>query len=186
MISLMSLWLPMLLSAVCVQILSTIAWVFSPHHKSDFAKLPDEDGFLQAVRSQSLSPAQYVFPYAMERADQQNPQVIEKFTQGPVGLLTVFPAGLPNIGPKAGLSFVFYAFVSLAAGYLASRTLAPSAEYLSVFRVTGTVAFMSYVGATFPEAIWFGTPWKRVWKTVGDGLIYSLVTAGVFGWLWPV
>jgi hypothetical protein len=30
-----------------------------------------------------------------------------------------------------------------------------------------------------------GRPWGVVAKDVFDGLVYGLVTAGTFGWLWP-
>jgi hypothetical protein len=30
-----------------------------------------------------------------------------------------------------------------------------------------------------------GEPWSMVIKEVIDGLIYGLLMAGVFGWLWP-
>jgi hypothetical protein len=35
------------------------------------------------------------------------------------------------------------------------------------------------------KSIWFGQPWSATVKDVLDGLIYGLLTAGVFGWLWP-
>jgi hypothetical protein len=33
--------------------------------------------------------------------------------------------------------------------------------------------------------IWFGHTWGRTLKDVADGVIYGLLTAGIFGWLWP-
>jgi hypothetical protein len=35
------------------------------------------------------------------------------------------------------------------------------------------------------NAIWFGYRWSATAKDVVDGMIYGLLTAGVFGWLWP-
>ncbi len=40
---------------------------------------------------------------------------------------------------------------------------------------------VSYV----PDSIWKGVPWMVTFKNVVDGVVYGLVTAGVFGWLWP-
>ena len=42
-----------------------------------------------------------------------------------------------------------------------------------------------YGTATVPEAIWFGRPWSVVVKGLLDALVYGLLTAGFFGWLWP-
>jgi hypothetical protein len=53
-----------------------------------------------------------------------------------------------------------------------------------VFRFAGTVAFAGYSLALWPQTIWY----RRAWTTSlvdGDGLIYALLTAGAFGWLWP-
>jgi hypothetical protein len=44
---------------------------------------------------------------------------------------------------------------------------------------------MSYGLGNLAKVIWKGEPWSMVIKEVIDGLIYGLLTAGVFGWLWP-
>jgi hypothetical protein len=33
--------------------------------------------------------------------------------------------------------------------------------------------------------VWKQKPWSMTFKHVFDGLVYALLTAGVFGWLWP-
>ena len=54
-----------------------------------------------------------------------------------------------------------------------------------VFRVVGAVGFLAYAARQMPAAIWMGKPWAVASKEVFDGLVYGLVTAGTFGWLWP-
>jgi len=54
-----------------------------------------------------------------------------------------------------------------------------------VFRVAGTVAFMAYGVGHIVNSIWMGQPWSNTLKHVFDGLVYSLLLAGTFGWLWP-
>ena len=71
------------------------------------------------------------------------------------------------------------------AAYIAGRTLSPGEEYLQVFRVTGAAAFLGYAGAIAQDAIWTGQSWSATMKSTFDGLVYGLLTAGVFGWLWP-
>jgi hypothetical protein len=51
--------------------------------------------------------------------------------------------------------------------------------------VAGTAAFLGYAAGAVPAAIWMGKPWRSAVKELADGLIYGLLTAGVFGWLWP-
>jgi hypothetical protein len=54
-----------------------------------------------------------------------------------------------------------------------------------VFRVVGTAAFLAYGFGTMSNAIWKGQTWSFTIKEVVDGLVYALLTAGTFGWLWP-
>jgi len=64
-------------------------------------------------------------------------------------------------------------------------TVAPAARYLAVFRVAGTAAFLAYGLGNLSNGIWKGQTWSSTIKEVFDGLIYGLLTAGTFGWLWP-
>ena len=52
-------------------------------------------------------------------------------------------------------------------------------------RVAGTVACLAYSGSQLPNAIWWGKPLSVVFKEIVDGVVYGLLTAGAFGWLWP-
>ena len=90
--------------------------------------------------------------------------------------------------PAAGFLvrvFIFYLFVSGTVAYVVTRTLPVGAGYLSVFQIAGTVAWMAYSFGPIQDAIWFGKPWSHVWKGMADGLLYGLLTGGVFGWQWP-
>jgi len=185
MVTLGALWLPILLSAVIVLIASAIAWTVAPHHKPDFRVIPDQDDFLENVGKRNLAPGQYWFPFSTDPADMKNPDMIAKQERGPVGLMTVWPAGTPKIGRPMALSFVHYLLVGVMLAYVSSRTLSADASYIAVFRISGTISVVAYVAGIFPDAIWFGTPWRRTWLSAFDGVVYGLLTAGVFGWLWP-
>ncbi len=185
MVTIASLWLPILLSAVFVWIASALVWTVMPHHKKDWKPLPDENAAQAALRPQNLSPGQYTVPFVGSSAAMKDPEVTRKLQEGPVGYLTIIPSGVPTMGGKMAASFVFYVVVGVMLAYIAGRTLGPGAEYLRVFQITGTVAWLTYAFAVVPESIWFGRPWSVTFKGVLDGLAYSLLTAGTFGWLWP-
>lgn len=184
MVALSSLWLPIVLSAVIVFIASSIIHMVLPYHRSDYTKLPDEDRVLTPLRGAGLQPGLYVFPYCTHK-EMKSPAVIEKYKQGPVGLMTIFPSGPPAMPKFLGLWFVYCLIVSFFVAYLTGHTVAPGVRYLAVFRVAGTAAFLAYGIGNIPNAIWRGWPWSNVVKEVVDGLIYGLLTAGTFGWLWP-
>ena len=57
-------------------------------------------------------------------------------------------------------------------------------QYLAVFRVAGTTAFIAYAAGFWQQSIWYNRPWSTTLKLTFDGLIYGLLTGGAFGWLW--
>ena len=65
------------------------------------------------------------------------------------------------------------------------HTLEGGARYLDVFRVTGVAAILAYAVGHMHDSIWKGAPWSTTGKFIVDGVLYGLVTAGTFGWLWP-
>ena len=185
MVGIHTLWLPILLSAVIVFVASSIMHMVLPYHRSDYKKLPEEDKVTAVLRPMGLSRGVYMFPYCSHK-DMKSPEMLEKFKQGPVGTLTVFPAGGPANMPKyLAQWFAFRLVVGVFTAYLTGRTLHVGTAYLLVFRVAGTVAFMAYGVGQLVNGIWMGQPWSTVIKHFIDGLVYSLLLAGTFGWLWP-
>jgi hypothetical protein len=182
-VSLVSLWLPILLSAVIVFFAAFVAWTVLPHHRSDWVRIPNEDSLLQTIRDLGLGRGQYVFPNAMTAEGAKEPDAQAKLKEGPVGSLIIRDA--PNMGKSLAFYFLFTLAVSFMVAYLGHASIAPGAEYRHVFRVLGTIAFLAYSAAEIPAAIWFGHSWSGVWKSVIDGLVFGLLTGGVFGWLWP-
>jgi hypothetical protein len=184
MVSLTALWLPIVLSAVIVFIASSILHMLLPYHRSDYQRLPDEDKLLGVLRAAGLKRGQYVFPFCT-RKEMKSPAAIEKYKQGPVGMMTIFPSGPPAMPKFLGMWFVFCLIVGFFVAYLTGRTVAVGANYLVVFRVAGTAGFLAYGLGHLSNGIWKGQPWSSTLKEVIDGLVYGLLTAGAFGWLWP-
>ena len=100
-------------------------------------------------------------------------------------VVTVLPAGPMSMGRNLGLWFAYCLVVSVFAAYIASRALPPEAPYLEVFRFAGATAFIGYALALWQMSIWYRRSWLTTIKATVDGFIYALLTAGVFGWLWP-
>jgi hypothetical protein len=179
------LWLPIVLASVFVFVASSIIHMLLPVHSGDFKPLPNEDPVLDAMRSPDVAPGQYMLPGVREMADLAKPEVIEKYKRGPVGFLTIVPAGPPAMGKNLVQWFLYSVLVSLFSGYVAWHGLGRGAHYLDVFRVAGSVALAAYAIGPIPNSIWWGAPWKNTAKFIFDGVVYGLVTAGTFGWLWP-
>jgi hypothetical protein len=185
MVSLGALWLPILLSAVLVFVLSSIIHMVLGYHRSDYTRLPNEDAVRAAIRSGNPAPAQYIIPYCADPKGMESPEMKQKVAEGPIGVLNLKPAGSYGMGASLAQWFLFALLVSFFVAYVASHALLPGAPYLHVFRIVGAVAFLAYAAGQVPAAIWMGKPWPVAIKEVIDGLLYGLVTAGTFGWLWP-
>jgi hypothetical protein len=184
MVPLAALWLPILLSAVVVFVASSIMHMVLPYHRSDYSQLPDEDKILATLRAASLKRGLYVFPYCTHK-DMKSPAIAEKQKLGPVGFMTVLPSGPPVLPKFLGQWFVFCLLIGILVAYLSAHSVAFGANYRAVFRVAGTAAFLAYGLGQLSNGIWKGEKWSVVFKEVIDGLVYALLTAGVFGWLWP-
>ena len=183
MVTIVSLWLAILVSAVLVWIASALVWMVLPHHKKEFRALPDEEAARATLGSQNLSPGIYNIPHADSQEEMKDPEFVKKWEDGPVAFVTILPA--PNMGKNLAKTFLFYLLVGVMVAYLTSRTLPAGADYMQVFRIAGTTAWLAYGFAYFQDGVWFGKPWSSVIKALIDALIYALLTAGVFGWLWP-
>ena len=185
MIPLTALWLPILVSALIVFFASFIMHMVLAYHKSDYRKLPDEDRVADAIRSAGATPGPaYFFPYCSFK-EMKSATMIEKMKRGPVGFLTVLPSGPPAMGKNLIQWFLFCLVISIFAAYVSGRLLAPGTVFLQVFRVVGTVAWLGYGAAHAQESIWSGRSWVVTLKHLFDSVIYALLTAGTFGWLWP-
>jgi hypothetical protein len=155
-----------------------------PYHQGDYRQLPEEDKLLAALRTVGLQRGLYIFPYGTHK-EMKSPAMIEKYKQGPVGMITVFPSGPPAMPKFLGQWFAYTLIIGFFVAYLTGRTVAPGANYLGVFRVAGTAAFLAYGLGNLSNGIWKGQPWGMTLKEVIDGLVFGLLTAGTFGWLWP-
>jgi hypothetical protein len=183
MVTIPMLWAPILIATVLVFVASALIWMVLPIHKGDYRGLPNEAAAADALRG--AQPGEYMLPHAPDRSAMKDPAHLERLERGPVALVRLMRPGRFNMGRTLVQWFVFVLVISIFVAYLASRTLPPGTDYLQVFRVTGVTALLAYSAAVIPGAIWFGRPWGNVLRDVFDGIVYGLLTAGVFGWLWP-
>ena len=180
-----ALWLPIVLSAVLVFVASSVIHMVLKYHNKDYTGLPNEDAVRAALRAGNPEPRQYIIPYCVDMKEMESPEMKQKYIEGPIGVLYLRRPGPPTMGPMLLQWFLFILVVSFFLGYLAAITIEPGAHYLRVFRVVGAAGFLAYAAGQVPAAIWMGKPWSVAGKEVFDGLVYGLISAGTFGWLWP-
>jgi hypothetical protein len=81
--------------------------------------------------------------------------------------------------------FVFLLVVGVFVAYITGRSLPIGTPYLRVFKSVAVTTFVAYSLALVELSIWYRRSWSVTLKSALDGVIYGLLTAGVFGWLWP-
>ena len=183
MVSLVDLWLPIVLSAVLVFVASSVIHMALRWHSKDFEKLAAEDAVMDALRTFNLAPGDYAAPLPDSMAHMSSPEFKAKQARGPSFTLTI----LTNTSLARNLAkwFVYSIVVALFAAYVASIAVPAGAPYMTVFRVSSTVAFAGYALALWQNWIWYSRSLGYTVRSTIDGLVYGLLTGGAFGWLWP-
>ena len=180
-----ALLVPIAVSAVLVFIVSAIIHMTPLWHAKDYDQVPNQEAARASLRALALSPGDYMVPRTYDMKEMKTPEYQAKLTEGPQMILTVLPNVPWQMGRTLGLWFVYSLVISLFAAYVAGRILPPGAEYLDAFRFAATTAFLGYAAALWQMWIWYGRSGSLTAKATLDGLIYALITGGVFGWLWP-
>jgi hypothetical protein len=180
-----ALWLPLLIAVVVVFVASSIIHMAMPWHKNDYPAVPNQDAVMDALRPFAIRPGDYMLPRSAGMAELRSKEFEDKLRRGPIVIMSVLPNGPMPMGATFVQWIIFIAVVTLFGAYIGSRALSSEAEYLDVFRFVGTVTFAGYSLAAWPISIWYRRGFNLAVKATFDALIYALLTAGVFGWLWP-
>jgi hypothetical protein len=177
------LWMPIVVSAVLVFVVSAITHMLIPARQTEWGHLAKEGALQEALRG--AKPGLYGFPMPADPGQRGKPAALQRFAEGPSGWLSVVPPGPINMGRNLGLSLLMNLFVSVFAAYIAAHALGVAPNYRGVFRIVGSIGFLAYAIGPIYEAIWFWKPARSLAYTAVDALLYGLVMAGTFGWLWP-
>jgi hypothetical protein len=180
-----ALWLPIVLSAVLVFVVSSIIHMASPWHKGDYPKMPNEERVMDALRPFALPAGDYMAPRPSSRDDMRSPEFTAKMTNGPIVMMTVFPNGPMSMSRNFILWFAYAVVVGIFAAYVAGHAVPFGAGRRQVIRFAGITAFLGYTAALWQMAIWYRRAWSTTIKSTVDGVIYAAVTAATFAWLWP-
>ena len=184
--TLLSLWLPILLSAVVVFVISSLIHMVLKWHAGDYNGFANEDAVRAAIRAGNPAPGRYVVPQCKEMKDMASEAMQQKYREGPVAHITLGPSGVPNMGKYLGLWFLWSLIVAAVAAYLAARVYGLGhAHAHGAAKLVGAVTFIGLGFGTVTESIWMGRPWSGSAKYLLDAALYAIGSACVFCWLWP-
>jgi len=179
---LVDLWLPILIGTVVLFFLSFLFWAVLPHHFGDHGKIPNEDAFMEFLRSQNIPSGNYIFPCPDKASEQHEKANVEKYTAGPRGLLDVYD--MPVMPINMAKTILYFLVTVTTIGYITHVACPPGSEgldFMRVFRIAGTIAILTYATSNVLNRVWFK---KRVWTEILDGTIYGLVLGLIFAFLW--
>ncbi len=181
-----ALLLPILVSGVIVFVVSAIIHMALPWHKSEYPKVPQEDKVMDALRPFAIPPGDYMIPRCFGQEEMKSKEFTEKLAKGPVMIVTVLPNGQMGMGKNLIMWFLYSLVVGIFAALVAGSVLPHGSSYHDVFHVVALTAFTGYSLALLQMSIWYSRSWATTIKSMIDGLLYGLLTAGTFGWLWPM
>jgi hypothetical protein len=185
MVGISGLWVPIVLSAVAVFVMSSLIHMVLGWHKGEYHELPGGEGVADAIRAAGVAPGEHIAPYAGSPAAMNTPEFKARLAKGPNFLLTVRDPSSQGMGGMMTRWFVYSLVVALFTAYVTGRSLNQSATYLQVFRLAGATTFIAYGMGVWQHWIWWGKSLRSALTTTLDALIYALLTAGIFGWRWP-
>ena len=184
--ALLALWLPILLSAVVVFVISSLIHMLFKWHASDYAGLANEDTVRDAIRAGNPAPGHYVVPYCTDMKDMGSEAMLKKYREGPVGHITLAPSGPVNMGKYLGLWFLWSLAVAVVAAFLAANLLPMDhAHVRAAAKLVGALTFIAHGFGTVSESIWMARPWPASAKNLLDAALYGVGSGLVFLWLWP-
>ena len=178
-------WLPILLSAVAVFIVSSIIHMVLPWHKSDYPKVPNEEAVRSALGPLSILPGDYMVPRPSGRDEMKSAEFAEKVRVGPNVIMTVLPNGPWSMSRNLILWFLYLVVVGILVAALAGSALPRIPEHHEIIHFITVAAFMGYAVALWQNSIWYRRAWSFTIKATVDAVIYGFVTAMIFAWLWP-
>lgn len=181
-----ALWMPIVLSAVGVWIASAVGWMVLGHHSKDWIGLPNEEGFVAALRGLNLPPGNYGFPYAEDcKKANKDPEFQKKWKTGPVGLLQVWKPDI-SMGKCMALTFIVYLVIGVFIAYPGWNALPhQGTSFAQAFQITGTAGVLAYCFSFIPSHIWFQAYPRATVMCLIDGVVYGLMTGAIFAALWP-
>jgi hypothetical protein len=183
---LLALWLPILLSAVAVFVISSFVHMVLKWHAPDYAGFSNEDAVRAAIRAGNPKPGRYVVPFCKDMKDMGSEAMVKKYHEGPIGQIVIGPNGAPNMGKYLATWFVWTLIVAIVAAFVVSQIfgLDPS-RARAASKLVGTITFIAHGFGTVSESIWGMRPWSSSVKYLVDAALYGLGAGLVFYWLWP-
>ena len=182
--SLAPLWLPILVSAIAVFMVSTIIYMVIRWHASDQSQIPNEDAVADLLRG--VPAGEYRLPWASTAADMKSPAFQEKAKRGPMAIIGIWQGDMAKGFQKSLILWFIYSLVaSTIAGHVAHASLGSTPEGHDVFHAVALTAFAGYGLGLAQQSIWGPKKWGATAKGMVDALIYALVTGWIFSWLWP-
>ena len=186
MTTLLSLWLPILLSAAVVFVLSSLIPMVVQWHASDYRGFSNEAAVRAAILAGNPTPGRYVVPFCKEMKEMGSEAMQQKYREGPIGQIVLGPVGAPALGKFLGQWFAWALIVSTAAAYLAARVYGTDHSHAQgAAELVGAVTFMAHGCGSVTESIWSMRPWRSTGKYLFDAALYGIGAGLVFLWLWP-
>jgi hypothetical protein len=185
--SLLSLWLPILLSAVVVFVISSLVHMVIKWHAFDYQNFANEEAVRAALRGDQprVQGVKYVVPYCSDMKEMTSDAMRKKYQEGPNAVVVFGPNGQPNMGKNLGLWFLMSLVIAAITTFLTSRVVPLDHAYAArAAKLAGAITFLAYGFSSVQESIWMYRSWRSTATYLADSVLYAIGTGAVFLWLW--
>jgi len=181
-----ALWLPILLSAVVVFVISSLIHMVIKWHAFDYKGFENEDAVRAALGANNVSGIKYVVPFCADMKEMGSEAMQKKYMEGPTAVVIFGPNGKPSMGKHLGLWFAWSLVIAVVAGLITTGIfdLNP-ARARAAAKLFGAVTFIAHGFGSVQESIWMYRSWRATATYLADALLYAVGSAAVLYWLWP-
>lgn len=178
-------WLPILLSAGIVFVISSLVHMAFKWHAADYRGFPNEDAVRESLRAGGPVPGKrFVVPYCADMKEMSSEAMKRKYADGPNAVIVFGADGQPNMGRHLGQWFLLCVLVSAVAAFLTAKAYGIGAPAQGAAKMAGAAAFVAYGFGTIQESIWMYRSWASTAKYLLDSALYAVGTAAAFYWTW--
>ena len=184
--AILSLWLPILLSAVVVFVISSLVHMVIKWHAFDYKGFANEDAVRTALRTDNPVPGiKYVVPYCTDIKEMAGEAMRKKYQEGPTAVIVFGPNVQPNMGKHLGQWFVLSLVIAALTAFVTSRVVPLDHAYaVRAAKLAGAVTFIAYAFGSVQESIWMYRSWRSSATYLLDAVLYAIGTGAMFYWLW--
>jgi len=185
-----SLIIPAVVAGGAAFVASALVWMLFRWHDKDIQPLPDEAGFMDSLKKQSIAPGFYMWPNCTTRAEHGSDAFKARWSAGPWGTINVLgaqPNFARNLGGSLLINIVIAFGTAVAIGLAAGGADAAACQCAvrEILLPAFLIGLVAYCLGGLCGDLFLGKPARFMLWCVVDGVLFAAAQAVVLWAMWP-